>query len=1821
MMRLTKLAWLVALGLSASGCGGGGGGDEPSKTTTYSKKVVVETVEASSNELGFLTDATVCLDVDQDSACGANDIVATTDSQGRATLSWDSEHQAAIGNGTGLQVLAFSADGSQSFALPMSAPTVTTAGRAATSTTELSPLYINSVSNLIYSYALSNNVSLTEAATQVKALIGYDGDISELLGVQLQSEDVAADLRNFAIIIGRLGYVDFTDKSVALASELSMFADAYASITSSLFGLDDMVTAALKYYVELRLSIIFSGPEGLLPTPNTQPESEFDFSRNGLTVSFVSQASDAETASDELIYRWWFGDEAKSSATDRDPVFTYAAAGSYLVRLRVTDAGGLSRDSYQLITVASSQVENQLPVALFDVSVSEQTARFSNRSTDADGDTLTYAWDFAGLGSSTEVNPSFTFPTASTTQEYQVTLTVNDGQSTQRYSKTVSIAGVAQQIPVADFSFMVEGPAVSFTATATDDSAADALSYAWDFGDGTTAQGVTVSHTYGADGDYSVSLVVTDPDGNQSVAVSRIVQLDSQGRCTPVCTSEEVCTASSQVTRQLAATQTSLAPTSVTASSVTTSYHATNPNGQLGQYKTISRMSDWTTDMIVAQSAANDDPRAYRGGHEKATDFYALYAAWDESNLYLMVEMPNLDGATACGDFDYACDQFLPMGIGLRTGKRVPGNGLLVSGTNVWTQGNFYTIEEGIDTLLLFHPRLPTVNTPGLFFTNADGLFSYDSAGGYLLGFDKAGISRQVESGHVSPAYYGIAARDGRTAADYLNSGSYGNLLTGNASGRLYQVTIPLATLGVTRSDIETTGLGVMAFSTFGESMMDALPWTPNLVDVASEAYSKDSSTSQEKEDSDAYDVPLARIGNLTGALGDIIIPEPKPEPDPICVTQQVCTAVPSDCYVEYSLSPHAEVIAGEDETSSTIVYQVSVESPIGEASYQWFANDQLLAEGATATLTFRKGVEARDQRISVTASDRFAIKTGTGELSLTIPASANQVLEGGVLTGEVMDDLPLYNVSACQYAAPASGLGLLLHVDSSTVPNIWAYASTTVNYTQSGKWPGDAMTPVSGCEQLYSYAIPQADSAKVIFSGVAGDARYPADMQPGIDVSEPACFDWDSKQLVDISACLGTPDPTLKVYTTLGEEGGLYTFKYDAERGTGAYLDIPLIIYGEGVDANTVGTVTVNGTSSRFTNGEILRLGEQLAAADVAAGETPTTLEVTLSYGDVSATYRYQKVLKTVASGPQFSWDNAYVYFVMTDRFANGDTSNDNSYGRPKTDATGSSLATFHGGDIKGLTGKLDYIKSLGMNAIWITAPYEQIHGWTGGGDTGAFAHYAYHGYYLLDTTSMDANMGTVEEFRRFVTEAHNRGIRVVLDVVLNHSGYANLQDMCDFNFGATSTGATPCSLASWRPGSGENWHNKPISESQNSAWNNWWGSSWIIFGGYGEQCGAGDGLNACVSYLPDFKNSSPNGSSVTVPPFLQQKWRNSDSRYDVPAALDYRSGNLSVAQFQAKWLAAWVKEFGVDGFRADTAKHVTKETWALLKQEANAALQEWRANTSASDDPAAAWTDDFWMTGEHWGFKTDPTDGSGYHRQGGFDSMINFAFNSAASKACKASQGCCSLPTVDTFSSYAQMYNGGTSSLNALSYLSTHDTSLCRPSGKQQEMGTMLALLPGGVQVYYGDETWRQNPYSSDPDEYEHGTRSTMNFPSDIGSQALWTANVDKMASQFSSDANLAHWQKVGQFRMRNVAVGGGAQTATANALCRTYSKGDIDNAVVIKLGTSSGSSVAVDVGNCFADGTLVQDGYTGRTATVSGGKATFTAGGSVILIEAVR
>ena len=141
-----------------------------------------------------------------------------------------------------------------------------------------------------------------------------------------------------------------------------------------------------------------------------------------------------------------------------------------------------------------------------------------------------------------------------------------------------------------------------------------------------------------------------------------------------------------------------------------------------------------------------------------------------------------------------------------------------------------------------------------------------------------------------------------------------------------------------------------------------------------------------------------------------------------------------------------------------------------------------------------------------------------------------------------------------------------------------------------------------------------------------------------------------------------------------------------------------------------------------------------------------------------------------TTSSTPEFSWDNATVYFLLTDRFNNGDTSNDNAYGRMKTVA-GDNRATFHGGDFKGITDKINdgYFNDLGVNAIWLTAPYEQLHGYILGDN---FAHYSYHGYYVTDYTEPDAAYGTKAEFQTLVDTAHEHGIRIVkIDLVFRRN------------------------------------------------------------------------------------------------------------------------------------------------------------------------------------------------------------------------------------------------------------------------------------------------------------------------------------------------------------------------------------------------------------------------------------------------------------------
>ena len=130
--------------------------------------------------------------------------------------------------------------------------------------------------------------------------------------------------------------------------------------------------------------------------------------------------------------------------------------------------------------------------------------------------------------------------------------------------------------------------------------------------------------------------------------------------------------------------------------------------------------------------------------------------------------------------------------------------------------------------------------------------------------------------------------------------------------------------------------------------------------------------------------------------------------------------------------------------------------------------------------------------------------------------------------------------------------------------------------------------------------------------------------------------------------------------------------------------------------------------------------------------------------------------------------WKNATIYFLLTDRFANGDPDNDESLGRKKDGAV---LRSFEGGDLRGIIQKIEegYFNELGVDALWMTPVWEQVHGSI---DEGTGKTYGYHGYWAKDWTAIDPNLGTQEDLKTLVDEAHKHGIRVLLDVIINHTG-----------------------------------------------------------------------------------------------------------------------------------------------------------------------------------------------------------------------------------------------------------------------------------------------------------------------------------------------------------------------------------------------------------------------------------------------------------------
>ena len=515
-----------------------------------------------------------------------------------------------------------------------------------------------------------------------------------------------------------------------------------------------------------------------------------------------------------------------------------------------------------------------------------------------------------------------------------------------------------------------------------------------------------------------------------------------------------------------------------------------------------------------------------------------------------------------------------------------------------------------------------------------------------------------------------------------------------------------------------------------------------------------------------------------------------------------------------------------------------------------------------------------------------------------------------------------------------------------------------------------------------------------------------------------------------------------------------------------------------------------------------------------------------------------------------QFNWNAANVYFLLTDRFNNGDPSNDVNFDR--TVKTGK-LRGFEGGDIKGVTEKIKegYFTDLGINAIWMTPIVEQIHGAT---DEGTGLSYGFHGYWTSDWTAIDPNYGTKEDLKELVEVAHSKGIRILLDAVINHTG--------------------------------------PVTEKDPV-----WPSDWVRTS---PQCRYDNYENTItctlVKNLPDIKTES--NEEVELPPQLVAKWK-AEGRFEQEVAeLDEffkRTGHPRAPRFYImKWLTDYITEFGIDGYRVDTVKHTEEFVWQEFREACDYAFAEFKKN---NPDKVIDNTN-FFLVGEVYNYGIS---GGQYFNFGdkkvnyfdkAFHSLINFEFKWNAKQ----------MPVNEFFAKYNSTLNKDLKGYGVLNYLSSHDDG--QPFDPKREnaerTGTLLLLAPGASQVYYGDESARSLVIEGT--EGDATLRSFMNWDE---------LENDKQKSV------LSHWQKLGQFRARHTSVGAGIHNEISNSEGFVFSRMLDQDKVVVGIDLK-GNSKSINVEGVFENGAKIRDAYSGTESIVQNGKLNMTSEFEIVLLE---
>jgi neopullulanase len=414
-------------------------------------------------------------------------------------------------------------------------------------------------------------------------------------------------------------------------------------------------------------------------------------------------------------------------------------------------------------------------------------------------------------------------------------------------------------------------------------------------------------------------------------------------------------------------------------------------------------------------------------------------------------------------------------------------------------------------------------------------------------------------------------------------------------------------------------------------------------------------------------------------------------------------------------------------------------------------------------------------------------------------------------------------------------------------------------------------------------------------------------------------------------------------------------------------------------------------------------------------------------------------------------------VYFVLPDRFENGDPKNDKGGLKGDRLVTGFDPAAkgfYHGGDLKGLTAKLDYIQGLGATAIWFAPIFKNKPVQGPKGDESA----GYHGYWVTDFTQVDPHFGTAAEFKAFVDAAHARGMKVYMDIIANHTADV-IQYREGGNYSYRSKADYPFSR---RGGLGGAAINPGFAGDHVASAENWARLTDPSFA-YTPYVPAGEEHAKVPDWLNDPRYYHNRGNS---------NWVGESALYgDFVGLDDLATEHPRVVAGFIEIYGSWIDRFGIDGFRIDTAKHVNPEFWQAF-------VPAMLARANAKGIP------NFHIFGEVATQDIDPALLARWTRIAGLPANLDMAFASAVVQATSGKIGTDQLARL--FEDDALYQGGEQAALQLPTFLGNHDFGRYAMFVKQLNPGigeeelldrvmlgqAMLLTLRGVPVIYYGDE-----------------------------------------------------------------------------------------------------------------------------------------------------